>query len=378
MPTIASVSAREIATSKGQKTIEVSVATKSGIKGVAAVPAGTSTGTFEVAVLPTDQAIRNIDEIIAPRLLGLPVDDQRSIDKLLIDLDGTESKQHLGGNTIVGLSMAVARAGALATSQPLYKYLAALSGSTPQLPTPLCVVIEGGRHGSSPRLSFQEFLIGAPITQAARIYNTLSGKLPAKTGLEGAFAPDVANRDALNVLTSVLEESGGEAVLGLDVAASSLSRPPEVSELVELASDYPISYLEDPLPEEAWHLWAQLKLELNETNREIMLVGDDLFVTNKSRLQKGISGLIANAILIKPNQVGTITETLEVIALAKKAGFTHIVSHRSGETMDDFITDLAVGTAAKFLKAGSPVPRFKERFAKYERLAAIEKELGDS
>jgi len=222
-------------------------------------------------------------------------------------------------------------------------------------------------------------LVGGPLEAARQIYDALGQKLPPDTGLEGAFAPDLSNLEALGLVTQTIESLGfapdGEVTLGIDFAATTLDRPPEVSELVEMATNYPVSLMEDPLPEEAWHLWAQLKLELKAVDESILMVGDDLFVTNHTRLEKGISELIANAILIKPNQVGTVTETLDVIRLARKAGFTHIVSHRSGETMDDFIADLAVGTGAKFLKAGSPSADFPERAVKYARLAEIAKEI---
>ncbi len=379
MPTISKISARTIPDSRNKETIEVSVVTKGGHVGVAAVPSGTSTGSFEATVLPVDQSIRIIEELISPKLAGMAVDDQRAIDEKMIALDGSERKERLGGNTLIGVSMAVARAGALESGQPLYNYLAALSHSDPSLPTPLCVIIEGGKHGASSRLTFQEFLIGAPLAQAKQVYDDLKTKLPEDTGMEGAFAPDISNLDAINLLVQSIESQGlsftDNVLIGLDIAATSMDRPPEVSELVELVINNPIYLLEDPLPEEAWHLWAQLCLELKQAGKDVLLVGDDLFVTNRERLAKGINGLIANAILVKPNQVGTVTETLNVIGLARQNGFKHIVSHRSGETMDDFIADLAVGTGAAFLKAGSPSPEFNERAVKYDRLSEIAREL---
>lgn len=380
MPTIAKISARTITDSRHKETIEVSVVTKSDRVGVAAVPGGTSTGSFEASVLPVDQSIRIIEELLAPRLAGMAVDDQRAIDSRMIALDGSERKERLGGNTLIGVSMAVARAAAQESGQPLYRYLAALSNSTPSLPLPLCVMIEGGKHGSSPRLTFQEFSIGAPLPKAKQIYDALASKLTEETGLEGAFAPDMSNLDALTLLTQTVEAEGftynEDVLIGLDFAASSMDRPPEVTELVDLAANYPIGLMEDPLPEEAWHLWAQLRLELKSIRKDILIVGDDLFVTNRKRLTHGINELIANAILIKPNQVGTVTETLDVIQLARANGFAHIVSHRSGETMDDFIADLAAGTAAAYLKAGPPSNEFAERAVKYTRLAEIAGELG--
>lgn len=379
MPNITSISGRAIKDSRGKDTIEVTVITKSGHKGVAGVPGGTSTGSFEAAVLPVDQSLRIIEELISPKLAGHPVDDQRGIDRKLIAMDGSERKERLGGNTLIGVSLAVARAASEAARVPLYRYIASLAGTKPQLPTPLCVVICGGKHSDSGKPTFQEFSVGAALSIARNIYDTLASRLPAKTGLEGAFAPAMSNTDALRLITDALEEENlqadGGVKLGLDMAATTLERPPEVAEIVELVEHFPIGLLEDPLPEEAWHLWAQLKLELSHEGHEILLVGDDLFVTNRRRLEKGITELIANAILIKPNQVGTLTETLEVITIARQAGFKHIVSHRSGETTDDFITDLAVATGATYLKAGSPSPDFPERAAKYARLAAIAREL---
>lgn len=382
MPTISKISARSITDSRGKETIEVSVVTKSGQVGTAAVPAGTSTGSFEAVVLPPDQSIRIIEELLHFKLLGMPVDDQQAIDRKLISLDGTERKERLGGNTLIGVSLAVARAAAQAAGEPLYRYLAALSDSQPSLSTPLSVVIEGGKHGQSKKLTFQEFLVGAPLSKVTTVYEALGKKLTSGTGLEGAWAPDLSNTEILALLTQTLEEldlmADGDVRLGIDFAASSMDRPPEVAEIVEFVENFPLGYLEDPLPEEAWHLWTQLKLELQGVNRDILLVGDDLFVTNRKRLEKGISGLIANAILIKPNQVGTLSETIDVIKIARRAGYKHIVSHRSGETMDDFIADLAVGTGAVFLKAGSPSTEFPERAVKYARLAEISRELAPS
>jgi enolase len=309
----------------------------------------------------------------------MPVDDQWAIDQKLIALDGSTRKERLGGNTLTAVSLAVSRAAALSLDQPLYRYIAALAKTTPALPTPLCVVIEGGQHAAKTKLTFQEFLIAGEFNQARQIYEALSAKFSSETGLEGAFAPNIGNTQALNILVETCEKlnltAGDNVLLGIDLAATTLERPPDVAEIVNLMGDFPVGLLEDPLPDEAWHLWAQLKLELDDLGRNIMLVGDDLFVTNPDRVQKGINGRLANAILIKPNQVGTLSETLSVIDLARKAGFTYIVSHRSGETMDDYIADLAVGTAAAYLKAGSPSENFPERMVKYKRLAEIADEL---
>lgn len=377
--TIKEVRGEEISASTGEPTIRVTIMLEDGKTVSASVPAGTSTGSFEAKVVPPAQAVKTIAEAISPKLSGVDATDQKTIDRILLTLDGTERKERIGGNTTIGVSLATARAGSAAIGVPLYQYISQLSASTPSLPKPLMVVVEGGKHGNNPNLTFQEFLIGGTFEQGKKIFTLLQSRLPAPVGLEGALTPNVNNIEALDVITKTVVEadySPDDVVIGLDCAATSMERPSTVSELMALSEKFPIRLFEDPLPEQAWHLWAQFKLELREAGREdIFIVGDDLFTTNKRRLEKGITKLVANSILIKPNQIGTVTETLQVIELARRTGFTHIVSHRSGETEDDFIADLAVGTGATFLKAGAPNESRPERMAKYRRLAEISKDF---
>jgi enolase len=378
--TIKEVRGEEISDSRGEPTIRVSILLDDGKDVSASVPAGTSTGSFEAKVVPTKEAVKTIADVISPRLSGVGASDQQKIDQILMELDGTERKEKLGGNTTTGVSLAAARAGSISLGVPLYQYISQLSSSTPSLPKPLMVVLCGGKHGKgNPALTFQEFSVGATFEQGKKIFTLLQSRVPSAIGLEGALSPNINNIEALDVLTKTIIEAGyspDDIVLGLDCAASAMARKPSVSELIALSEKFPIRLFEDPLPEEAWHLWAQFKLELREAGREdIYIVGDDLFTTNKRRLEKGITKLVANSILIKPNQIGTLTETLQVIELARRTGFSHIVSHRSGETEDDFIADLAVGTGAAFLKAGAPNESRPERMAKYRRLAEISKDF---
>lgn len=405
------IQAREILDSRGRPTVEAEVYLKSGAIGVAQVPSGASTGTFEAHELRDGdksryggkgvlKAVQNIKEKIAPELLGLDALNQASIDGTMVELDGSPNKSNLGANAILAVSLATAKAGAEALKLPLYRYL---GGSLANLlPVPLMNVINGGAHAAN-NIDFQEFMIvpiGATsfreaLRWGAEVFATLSQVLDEKglltgVGDEGGFAPNLeSNQAALEFLMAAIEKAGykpGEQVaLALDVAASEFYRdgqyvyegsphsPAEtIDYLASLASKYPIISIEDGLHEEDWESWKLLTQKLGE---KVQLVGDDLFVTNETRLQRGIESGAGNAILIKLNQIGSLTETLETIDLASRHGFRSIISHRSGETEDTTIADLAVATRAGQIKTGSLCR--SERVAKYNRLLRIEDQLGD-
>jgi enolase len=405
------IQAREILDSRGRPTVEAEVYLKSGAIGVAQVPSGASTGTFEAHELRDGdksryggkgvlKAVQNIKEKIAPELLGLGALNQASIDGTMVELDGSPNKSNLGANAILAVSLATAKAGAEALKLPLYRYL---GGSLANLlPVPLMNVINGGAHAAN-NIDFQEFMIvpiGATsfreaLRWGAEVFATLSQVLDEKglltgVGDEGGFAPNLeSNQAALEFLMAAIEKAGykpGEQVaLALDVAASEFYRdgqyvyegsphsPAEtIDYLASLASKYPIISIEDGLHEEDWESWKLLTQKLGE---KVQLVGDDLFVTNETRLQRGIESGAGNSILIKLNQIGSLTETLETIDLASRHGFRSIISHRSGETEDTTIADLAVATRAGQIKTGSLCR--SERVAKYNRLLRIEDQLGD-
>jgi enolase len=405
------IQAREILDSRGRPTVEAEVYLKSGAIGVAQVPSGASTGTNEAHELRDGdksryggkgvlKAVQNIKEKIAPELLGLDALNQASIDGTMVELDGSPNKSNLGANAILAVSLATAKAGAEALKLPLYRYL---GGSLANLlPVPLMNVINGGAHAAN-NIDFQEFMIvpiGATsfreaLRWGAEVFATLSQVLDEKglltgVGDEGGFAPNLeSNQAALEFLMAAIEKAGykpGEQVaLALDVAASEFYRdgqyvyegsphsPAEtIDYLASLASKYPIISIEDGLHEEDWESWKLLTQKLGE---KVQLVGDDLFVTNETRLQRGIESGAGNAILIKLNQIGSLTETLETIDLASRHGFRSIISHRSGETEDTTIADLAVATRAGQIKTGSLCR--SERVAKYNRLLRIEDQLGD-
>jgi enolase len=413
MSAICELRAREILDSRGHPTLEVDCHLENGALGRAAVPSGASTGEHEALEMRDGdparyrgkgvcKALRNVHEVIAPRLLGMDAHEQRQLDQALIELDGTPSKKNLGANAILGVSLAVARAGAAALHLPLYRYLGGLQART--LPVPLMNVLNGGRHADN-RLDMQEFMIvplgAASFREALRwgseVFHTLATVLKSRNqstavGDEGGFAPDLESTDAaLQVLVEAIEKAGyrpGEQIaLALDVAASELyrdgayvfagegSRKLTSAAMIdlyqELCSRYPILSIEDGLAEDDWEGWAALTKRLG--NR-VQLVGDDLFVTNVERLARGIETGVANSILIKVNQIGTLTETLSAIDLARKAAYTAVISHRSGETEDVTIADLAVGTNAGQIKTGS-LSR-SDRVAKYNQLVRIEEELG--
>ena len=411
---ISEVKAREIIDSRGNPTVEVEVCTESGRRGTAAVPSGASTGAYEAVELRDGdrtrfggkgvlQAVRNVTERIAPEIRGMSVLRQAEMDRVLCELDGTSNKSGLGANATLGVSMATAKAAAALLDVPLYRYLGGANSTL--LPVPMLNVFNGGKHavGST---DFQEYMIvpvGATsfaqgLRMSCEVYQTLKTVLHSKglattVGDEGGFAPAVSsNREALELILEAIGkagyEPGTEFVLALDPAATSffeggqyvLERDGQTlsaTGIVELyakwVTDYPILSIEDGLAEEEWDGWRMLTARLG---RRVQLVGDDLYVTNLERLEKGIELKASNSILIKVNQIGTLTETMAVVERAQKEGWTAVVSHRSGETEDTLIADLAVALNAGFIKTGAPCRG--ERVAKYNQLLRIEEELGSS
>ncbi len=417
---IEEVKALEILDSRGNPTVQVEVVTADGSNGVAMVPSGASTGSFEAVELRdgdksrylgkgVTKAVQNVNEIIAPALEDMNVFDQVEIDKKLIELDGTENKGKLGANATLGVSLAVARAAANALGMSLYKYIGGVNAKT--LPIPMMNILNGGKHADN-TVNIQEFMImpiGAKsfsecMRMAAEIYHTLKKVLKSKglatgVGDEGGFAPNLSSdEEALKLIVEAIEEAGfkpgKDVVLALDVASTEMydeakkigkegsyyfwktkelkSVDEMIAFLVDLANKYPIVSIEDGLAEEDWEGWKKLTDTLGS---KLQLVGDDLFVTNIKRLQKGLDNKTANSILIKLNQIGTLTETLDAIELAKKNGYTAVVSHRSGETEDTTLADVAVATNAGQIKTGAPCRT--DRVAKYNRLLNIEAELGN-
>jgi len=408
---IEAIAAREILDSRGRPTIEAEVLLESGAMGLAQVPSGASTGSFEAHELRDDdpqryggkgvlKAVRNVHEKIVPVLEGMNAFDQASIDLAMIDRDGTANKRELGANAILAVSLATAKAAAADLGLPLYRYLAGPMANV--LPVPMMNVINGGSHADN-NVDFQEFMIfpiGADsfkegLRWGAEVFAALGKalherKLLTGVGDEGGYAPNLAsNQEALDILIESIERAGykpgSEVALAMDVAASEFYRdgqyiydgsahsPAEMVDfLASLVDRYPIISIEDGLHEEDWDNW---KLLTDKLGARIQLVGDDLMVTNPIRLQKAIDLGIANSILIKLNQIGSLTETLQTIALATRHGYRSVISHRSGETEDTTIADLAVATNAGQIKTGS-LSR-SERVAKYNRLLRIEEELGD-
>ena len=412
MSEISLIWAREVLDSRGNPTVEVEVVLTSGIKGSAMVPSGASTGTHEAAELRdkdtgryggkgTLLAVENVNQKIFKSLKGSSVLDQTALDAQLIELDGTPQKESLGANAILGVSLASAKAAAACQNMELFEYLGGEQAVL--LPVPLMNVINGGAHADN-SLDIQEFMViphGAPSFKEAlrygtEIYHTLGGLLEEKglsTGIgdEGGFAPNLkTNKEALELLVKAISMAGyvpGEDIsLGLDVAAGELEKdsmyelsgeglkftPKDMADyLTDLAENFPLISIEDGMGEDDWDGWQLLTAELS---KKVQLVGDDLFVTNPERLQRGIDQKIANSILIKPNQIGTLTETLQTIELASQAGYSSVVSHRSGETSDSTISDLAVSVNSGQIKAGAPAR--SDRVAKYNRLLKIEEILG--
>jgi enolase len=408
---IEAVGAREILDSRGNPTVEVEVALDDGAFARAAVPSGASTGAFEAVELRdggdrylgkgVGQAVAAVIEKIGPAVEGMAADDQRLVDQRLLELDATPNKAKLGANAILGTSLAVARAAADSAGLPLYRYLGGPNAHL--LPVPMMNILNGGAHADT-NVDVQEFMvapIGAPtfreaLRQGAEVYHALKAVLKKKglatgVGDEGGFAPDLkSNRDALDLIGDAVGKAGlklgRDVVLALDVAASEFcekgkytfegkqkSAEEMTAYYADLVSSYPIVSIEDPLDEDDWDGWKAITDELGARTQ---LVGDDLFVTNVERLARGISGGQANALLVKVNQIGSLTETLDSVELAHRNGFRCMMSHRSGETEDTTIADLAVATNCGQIKTGAPAR--SERVAKYNQLLRIEDELGDA
>ena len=403
------MTAREILDSRGNPTVEVEVKLEDKSIGRAAVPSGASTGAFEAAELRdggsrylgkgVETAVKNVVLKIAPAVIGMKADDQRLLDEKMIALDGTKNKSSLGANAILGVSLATARAAAISSNQSLFKYLGGSSAKT--LPVPMMNILNGGAHADT-NVDIQEFMI-APIGAqsfkeslrwGAEIYHSLKSVLKKKglatsIGDEGGFAPNLeSNRAALDLILVAIENAGFKAgtqiALAMDVAATEffedgkykfegklLTSEQMIAYYSELVSAYPLVSIEDPLDEDDWSGWAKLTAELGE---KIQIVGDDLFVTNIERLTKGIESKTANALLVKVNQIGSLTETIDAVNLAHKNNYKSMMSHRSGETEDTTIADLAVALNCGQIKTGAPAR--SERVAKYNQLLRIEEELG--
>ena len=415
---ISKINAREILDSRGTPTVEAEVTLECGITGVAAVPSGASTGENEAIELRDGdpkryfgkgvlKAVSNVNDVIAPKLIGMNILDQTEIDRMMIDLDGTPNKSHLGANAILAVSLAVAKTAANGLGTPLYRYLGTTDSFV--MPVPMMNIINGGSHSDS-AIAFQEFMIrpvGAPsfseaLRMGAEVFHTLKGILKKRglstaVGDEGGFAPDLNSiEDALDLIMTSINDSGyipgKDITIALDCASSEyykdgsydysifegtkghrLDMDAQIVYLERLVKHYPIDSIEDGMSERDWGGWDFLTQILG---KRCQLVGDDLFVTNVEYLSRGIKSGCANAILIKPNQIGTLTETLQAIDLAKRHGYNAIMSHRSGETEDTTIADLAVATNCGQIKCGS-LSR-SERVAKYNRLLKIEQELGNA
>lgn len=387
MGLIKNVEARRILDSRGAETVEVKISTDTGIMVTDSVPSGTSTGSFEAMVIAPDVAVNNVNNLIGPKILGLNPSDQAKIDQIMLELDGTQNKSKLGANAMLGVSLAISRAAAGEARAPLYMYLNNLFNQTtgqsvkPAIPTPMMVMIEGGKHAKDSKNCIQEFLIISSLEHGGKVWNRLKKNLSrdgmgTALGLEGGFTPELEyDEDAIRLIIDAATDEGltesQDYRMGLDIAGNQCQMTQE--DVLSLVQRYPIYSLEDPFSENEWPYWSQLRHSLDMIKKDYLLIGDDLFVTNKERFQKGVDDLAANGIIIKVNQVGTLTETLSVINEARIKNFTHILSHRSGETMDTFISDLAVATAARYLKSGAPFA--SERVIKYNRLRDIDEEM---
>lgn len=409
MTTIKLISAREILDSRGNPTVEVDVTLADGAKGRAAVPSGASTGAFEAVELRDGGsrylgkgvvgAVANIEKVIAPSLLGKDPFEQRLIDQIMLELDGTANKSKLGANAILGVSLGVAKAGANSKQLPFYSYIGGASAAL--LPVPMMNILNGGAHADT-NVDIQEFMIapigadnfGESLRWGAEIYHSLKSVLKKRglatsIGDEGGFAPNLeSNRAALDLIVEAISKAGyklgSQIALAMDVAATefhengrykfegkSLSAEEMINYYKELVDSYPLVSIEDPLSEDDWQGWASITSALGE---RVQLVGDDLFVTNPTRLARGIEAKTANALLVKVNQIGTLTQTLDAVEMAHKAGYKSMMSHRSGETEDTTIADLAVAASCGQIKTGAPAR--SERVAKYNQLLRIEEELG--
>ena len=414
---IESVEALEVLDSRGNPTVQEEVITDGGFCGVAKVPSGASTGSFEAVELRDNdeerymgkgvkKAVENVNRTIAKKITGMNVYDQLKIDQKLIDIDGTDNKEKLGANATLGVSLAVAKAAANSLGMTLYNYIGGVNAK--KLPTPMMNILNGGKHSDN-NISSQEFMImptsgkdfAENLQMGVETYHNLKKVLKAKgysvaVGDEGGFAPNLqSEEEALDVIVEAIKKAGyipGKDIsIALDVASTEMydeakkvgkngylfwktgtfkTSDEMIDYLVELVQKYPIVSIEDGLAEEDWNSWKKLTQKLGS---KIQLVGDDLFVTNTDRLRKGIKNKVANSILIKPNQIGTLTETLDAIEMAQKAGYTTVISHRSGETEDTTIADIAVAVNAGQIKTGAPCRT--DRVAKYNRLLNIENEL---
>jgi len=418
MNRIKSVKAMQVLDSRGNPTLQVKVTLEDGTVGKAVVPSGASTGSFEAVELrdgdknkymgkSVEKAVRNVNEQIAVKLTGEDIFKQNKIDLKLIEIDGTENKANLGANATLGVSLACADAAAKYLNMPLYEYIGGVSGTN--IPVPMMNILNGGKHSDN-NVNIQEFMIvpvggkdfKEMIQMASEIYHTLKKVLKERglstaVGDEGGFAPNLSNdKEALELIVEAIEKAGykprEDVALALDVASTEMYEEARktgrengylfwktgeymatidmIDYLEDLVNEYPIISIEDGLAEEDWNGWKELTLRLG---KKIQLVGDDLFVTNISRLEKGIKNSVANSILIKPNQIGTLTETLNAIKLAKANGYSTVISHRSGETEDTFIADLSVAINSRYIKAGAPART--DRVAKYNRILNIEEEL---
>ena len=417
---IESIKAMQVFDSRGNPTVEVCVRLENGIEGIASVPSGASTGSFEAVELrdgdmqtynglSVQKAVENVNKKISKVLIGTNVYNQLEIDEKMIDLDGTVNKSKLGAKSILGVSLAVARAAANSLHLPLYKYIGGINGKI--MPMPMMNVLNGGRHANN-NLNIQEFMIvpvGARnfkeiMQMGVEVYKVLKEILKKKNlttsvGDEGGFAPNLNNNEeAIEILLEAINEAGykekKDFEIALDMASTEMhlaakkinkegyyfwktdeykTKAEMIDYIIDLVNKYPIYSVEDGLAEEDWKAWKELTKKIGN---KVQLVGDDLFVTNPERLNKGVKEEVANAILIKPNQIGTLTETLETIRLAKRNGYKTIISHRSGETEDTFISDLAVAVNAMQIKTGAPCRT--DRVAKYNRLLNIEEEILNS
>ena len=417
---IESVEALEVLDSRGNPTVQVEVITDGGFCGVAKVPSGASTGSFEAVELRDNdeerymgkgvkKAVENVNRMIAKKITGMNVYDQLKIDQKLIDIDGTDNKEKLGANATLGVSLAVAKAAANSLGMTLYNYIGGVNAK--KLPTPMMNILNGGKHSDN-NISSQEFMImptsgkdfAENLQMGVETYHNLKKVLKAKgysvaVGDEGGFAPNLqSEEEALDVIVEAIKKAGyipGKDIsIALDVASTEMydeakkvgkngylfwktgtfkTSDEMIDYLEELVQKYPIVSIEDGLAEEDWNSWKKLTQKLGS---KIQLVGDDLFVTNTDRLRKGIKNKVANSILIKPNQIGTLTETLDAIEMAQKAGYTTVISHRSGETEDTTIADIAVAVNAGQIKTGAPCRT--DRVAKFNRLLNIENELGEN
>ncbi|MFR8234037.1 MAG: phosphopyruvate hydratase [Clostridia bacterium] len=414
---IDSINAIEILDSRGNPTLQVEVVTEDGYVGIASVPSGASTGSFEAVELRdgdknrylgkgVKKAVENVNKKIAKEIKGMNVFEQRLIDEEMLKLDDTPNKSNLGANAILGVSLAVAKAASNALGMELYNYIGGINAT--ELPVPMMNILNGGKHSDN-NISIQEFMI-MPIgkitfeerlKRGVEIYHTLKKVLKEKghsvaVGDEGGFAPNLKNEEeALDIIVEAIKKAGYEPkkdiVLALDIASTEMfdeakkigkegyyfwktdtlkTKSEMVQYLVDLCEKYPIASIEDGLAEEDWGAWEELTKKVGD---KVQLVGDDLFVTNRTRLKRGIEKNVANAILIKPNQIGTLTETLDTIKLAKQNNYRTIISHRSGETEDTTIADIAVSINSMQIKTGAPCRT--DRVAKYNRLLAIEKEM---